>query len=157
MSNSDTTYSGKQAANIVGITYRQLDYWARTDLIQPAVVAAGSGSRRQYSYEDLLRLKVVKVLLDSGISLEKVRKVFENVQGFGADVKDANLILDGEEVFFSDRDNLVSLIHDGQIGMFTLVSVQHVQGELDASIVDLQEAKEEATSLLSQAPQQQVL
>lgn len=144
MSNSDTTYndmstySGKQAAKIVGITYRQLDYWARTDFVKPSVVsAAGSGSRRQYNYEDLLRLKVAKALLDSGIRLEKVREVFRNVKSFGADVKDANLIIEGEEVFVYDRDQLVSAFDSRQLGMFTVMSVQNVQGKLDASILDL--------------------
>ena len=71
-------YSGKRAAEIVGITYRQLDYWARTDLVRPSVAdAKGSGSRRQYSYRDLLELKVIKTLLDAGIKLESVRDAFE--------------------------------------------------------------------------------
>jgi len=63
-------YSGKGAADIVGITYRQLDYWARTDLVRPSVAdAQGSGSRRRYSYRDLLELKAIKNLLDAGIQL----------------------------------------------------------------------------------------
>ena len=71
-------YSGTQTAKVVGITYRQLDYWARTDLIRPSLTdAAGSGSRRRYSYNDLLELKSIKTLLDAGIKLESVREVFE--------------------------------------------------------------------------------
>ena len=70
-------YSGKKAAEIVGISYRQLDYWARTDLVRPSVAdAKGSGSRRQYSYGDLLELKVIKSMLDAGIKLESVREAF---------------------------------------------------------------------------------
>ena len=70
-------YSGKRTAEIVGITYRQLDYWARTDLIRPSLTdASGSGSRRLYAYEDLLELRIVKQLLDAGIKLEMVRQVF---------------------------------------------------------------------------------
>ena len=70
-------YSGKRTAEIVGITYRHLDYWARTDLVKPsASPAAGSGSRRAYSYSDLLELKVVKTLLDAGLRFESVRDVF---------------------------------------------------------------------------------
>ena len=62
-------YSGREAADIVGITYRQLDYWARTDLIRPSLAdAKGSGSRRRYSYRDLVELKMIKTLLDSGRS-----------------------------------------------------------------------------------------
>src|SRR6187402_3738532 len=71
-------YSGTQTAKVVGISYRQLDYWARTDLIRPSLTdAAGSGSRRRYSYSDLLELRVIKTLLDAGIKLESVRDVFE--------------------------------------------------------------------------------
>ena len=70
-------YPGKRAAEIAGITYRQLDYWARTDLVMPSLArAAGSGSRRLYSYRDLLELRAVKSLLDAGIRLDLVREVF---------------------------------------------------------------------------------
>ena len=70
-------FSGTQTAKIVGITYRQLDYWARTDLLRPSLAeATGSGSRRRYSYRDLLELRVIKTLLDAGIRLESVREVF---------------------------------------------------------------------------------
>ena len=77
----DQGYSGKRTAEIVGISYRQLDYWARTDLLRPSLSdATGSGSRRRYSYRDLLELKVIKSLLDSGIKLEQVRNVFSYVK-----------------------------------------------------------------------------
>ena len=73
------TFSGTQAADVVGITYRRLDYWARTDLVRPSGTdAAGSGSRRHYSYRNLLELRVVKSLLDAGLKLESVREVFRS-------------------------------------------------------------------------------
>ena len=69
-------FSGTKAAQVVGITYRQLDYWARTDLVRPSLVdAAGSGSRRRYSYRDLLELRMIKKLLDAGVRLETVREI----------------------------------------------------------------------------------
>ena len=65
------TFSGTQAADVVGITYRRLDYWARTDLVRPSALdATGSGSRRRYTYRDLLELRIIKQLLDAGIRLE---------------------------------------------------------------------------------------
>ena len=74
-------YTGRRTAEIVGISYRQLDYWARTDLVRPSLTdASGSGSRRSYSYRDLLELKVIKTLLDSGLKLESVRQVFTYVR-----------------------------------------------------------------------------
>src|SRR5690606_4336019 len=90
-------YSGQQAAEIVGITYRQLDYWARTDLVRPSLRdAAGSGSRRRYSYRDLLELRVIKTLLDAGIKLESVRKAFSYLrENLGEDITSANLVIGG--------------------------------------------------------------
>ncbi len=90
-------FSGKKAAEIVGISYRQLDYWARTDLIRPSVTeAAGSGSRRRYSYRDLLELKIIKTLLDAGLKLEMVREVFSYIRNqLGTDVASANLVING--------------------------------------------------------------
>src|SRR5690606_35059912 len=90
-------FSGKKAAEIVGISYRQLDYWARTDLIRPSLAdAAGSGSRRRYSYRDLLELKLVKSLLDAGIRLEQVREVFAYIrENLDEDVTTQNIVLTG--------------------------------------------------------------
>jgi len=76
----ETSFSGKRTVEIVGITYRQLDYWARTDLVRPSVAdARGSGTRRSYSFSDLLKLKVIKALLDAGIRLETVRNDLEDL------------------------------------------------------------------------------
>ena len=72
---SSEGFSGKRAAEIVGITYRQLDYWARTGLVEPTVrPAGGSGTQRLYSFRDILLLKVIKRLLDAGISLQQIRQ-----------------------------------------------------------------------------------
>ena len=75
-------YRGPQVCTIVGITYRQLDYWARTDLIRPSVAdARGSGTQRIYSYRDLVELKVIKSLLDAGVSLQSARRAIEYLRG----------------------------------------------------------------------------
>src|SRR6266511_2536511 len=91
----DSGYRGPQVCAIVGISYRQLDYWARTDLIRPSLAdAAGSGTRRRYSYRDLLELKVVKKLLDAGIRLESVREVFSYLrEHMNTDVASAHLVI----------------------------------------------------------------
>ena len=105
----DQGYSGKRTAEIVGISYRQLDYWARTDLLRPSLSdATGSGSRRRYSYRDLLELKVIKSLLDSGIKLEQVRNVFSYVkERLGEDVTTANLVIQGtSSVLAGDGENI---------------------------------------------------
>ncbi len=135
----DTGYSGKKAAEIVGITYRQLDYWARTDLIRPSVAdAAGSGSRRQYSYRNLLELKVIKNLLDSGIRLEQVREVFAYLQDeLGEDVATANLVVNGSQpTLVRSGQEVIDLLQHGQ-GVLNILPLSGVVDELDEKIVEL--------------------
>lgn len=133
-------FSGKKTAEIVGITYRQLDYWARTDLVRPSIHdATGSGSRRRYSYRDLLELKVVKTLLDAGIKLESVRGVFAYLrEQLGEDVASAQIVITaGSAVLVRDDDELVDLLKQGQFVMGSILSLGGVQREVDAAIVEL--------------------
>ena len=113
----ETGYSGKKTAEIVGITYRQLDYWARTDLVRPSMTdAAGSGSRRLYSYRDLLELKAIKTLLDAGIRLEMVREVFSYLSTeLDEDVTQVNLVISGNKsVLVKSGEEIVDLLQNGQ-------------------------------------------
>jgi DNA-binding transcriptional MerR regulator len=137
--NVDAGYSGRRAAEIVGITYRQLDYWARTDLIRPSLVdAAGSGSRRRYSYRDLLELKVVKNLLDAGIKLESVRDAFAYLRNhLGEDVSAVNLVISGRKsVLVRSGEELVDLLRQGQ-GVLNVLPLAGVKDEVDAAIYQL--------------------
>ena len=135
-------FSGRKAAEIVGISYRQLDYWARTDLVRPSLAEAqGSGSRRRYSYRDLLELKVIKQLLDSGIKLESVREVFSYLrEHLGEDVTSANLVINGRSsVVVATGDELVDVLQRGQ-GVFNVLALGGVKSEVDAAIVELRPA-----------------
>lgn len=135
----ESGYSGKRTAEIVGITYRQLDYWARTDLIRPSVSdAAGSGSRRRYSYSDLLELKVIKTLLDAGIRLELVRDVFSYLRDqLGADVASANLVINGNRsVIVRSGEELIDILQAGQ-GVLNILPLAGVKEEIDAAIVSI--------------------
>lgn len=132
-------FSGKSTAEIVGITYRQLDYWARTDLIRPSLTdAAGSGSRRQYSYRDLLELKVVKNLLDAGIRLEQVREVFSYLKDeLGEDIATANLVVNGNQpMLVRSGEEVIDLLANGQ-GVLNILPLSGVVDELDTAIVEL--------------------
>lgn len=132
-------YSGKKTAEIVGITYRQLDYWARTDLVRPSLAdAAGSGSRRQYSYQDMLELKVIKTLLDAGIRLEMVRDIFSYLRNeLGEDVASANLVIQGSSsVLVRSGEEIIDLIRGGQ-GVLNVLPLAGVKEDLDAAIVEL--------------------
>jgi DNA-binding transcriptional MerR regulator len=135
-------YRGPQVCAIVGITYRQLDYWARTDLIRPSVAdAKGSGSQRRYSYRDLLELKVVKSLLDAGVSLQSARKAIEYLRSnLGEDVASANLVIDGGgSVLAHTGEEIVDLLRRGQ-GVLNIVPLAGVVGEVDAAITELPSA-----------------
>jgi DNA-binding transcriptional MerR regulator len=132
---SEQGYSGTKAAQIVGITYRQLDYWARTDLVRPSLAeAAGSGTRRQYSYRDLLELKIIKNLLGAGIKLESVREVFEYLRSHvSGDISAAHIVISGSQVLLCDGDRLVDVVRSGQ-GVLNVLPLAGVKGEIDASI-----------------------
>ena len=139
-------FSGTKTAEVVGITYRQLDYWARTDLVRPSLADAnGSGSRRKYSYRDLLELKMIKKLLDAGIRLEQVREVFRNLREFvDTEVVAANVVISGTQVVLCDTDGqLIDLVRGGQ-GVLNVLSVAGVKQELDAHLVDLRPKGEAA-------------
>ena len=136
---SETGFSGPQVCAIVGITYRQLDYWARTDLVRPSLAEArGSGTQRRYSYRDLVRLKVVKSLLDAGVKLQAARKAIEYLRDdLGEDWDTASLVLDGgNSVLARDGDALVDLVRHGQ-GVLNIVPLGSMLGEIDAAIVEL--------------------
>jgi DNA-binding transcriptional MerR regulator len=130
-------FSGKRAAEIVGITYRQLDYWARTDLIRPSLAdAGGSGTRRRYSYKDLLELKVIKRLLDAGIKLESIREAFEYLrERLGEDVASAHLVIDGTSAVLVRGNELIDVVnrYQGQ-GVLNLLPMDGVIDELDSAV-----------------------
>jgi DNA-binding transcriptional MerR regulator len=138
-SSADQGFSGAKAAEIVGITYRQLDYWARTDLVRPSLHdAKGSGSRRRYSYRDLLELRAIKSLLDAGIKLETVREVFAYLRDqLGEDITTANLVIQGSSsVVIQNDGELVDLVKKGQ-GVLNILPLAGVKEEVDARIVEL--------------------
>ena len=144
----DTTegFSSKRTAEIVGVTYRQLDYWTRTGLIQPALEAAtGSGSRRRYDYRNLLELKAVKTLLDAGIRLELIRDVFAYLsEHLDEDVTRVNLVISGNKsVTVRSGEEIVELLRKGQ-GVLNILPLAGVKEELDSTIVELYPDREPA-------------
>src|SRR5438067_11023358 len=100
---------GPQVGKLVGISYRQLDYWARTDLVRPSIAdARGSGTQRTYSFQDLVRLKVVKSLLDAGVKLQTARQAIEYLrEDLGDDWATANLVLDGTNSVLARTDDML--------------------------------------------------
>ena len=144
---SNETYSGHSAAEIVGITYRQIDYWASTNLIRPtAADASGSGSRRRYTYKDLLELKVIKTMLDAGIKLPKIRDVFAYMrEHVDTEIASAHIVIDGNSVILCDGDNLVDVLRHGQ-GVLNVLPLSGVKDEVDRRIVSLSDRIREMES-----------
>jgi DNA-binding transcriptional MerR regulator len=132
-------FRGPQVCSIVGITYRQLDYWARTDLLRPSISdARGSGTQRVYSYTDLLQLKVIKQLLDAGVSLRSTRKAIECLRSSGADVASASLVIaDDRSVLAHSGEELFDLLHGGQGVLSIVLGMERIVSEVDAAITEI--------------------
>jgi DNA-binding transcriptional MerR regulator len=130
-------FSGTKSAKIVGISYRQLDYWARTGLVRPSLAdAKGSGSRREYSYRDLLELRVIKSLLDAGIKLESVRVAFEYLrEHVDTDISAAHLVISGSDVVLCDGDQLIDVMRNAGQGVLNILAIGGVKDHLDAALV----------------------
>lgn len=131
-------YRGPSACQIAGITYRQLDYWARTSLVVPSIrSAAGSGSQRLYSFKDILVLKIVKRLLDTGISLQQIRAAVHHLRDRGTrDLAQVTLMSDGVSVYeCTSPDEVVDLLAGGQ-GVFG-IALGRVWQEVEGNLAEL--------------------
>jgi DNA-binding transcriptional MerR regulator len=134
----DTGYRGPTACAAAGITYRQLDYWARTGLVEPSVrSASGSGTSRLYSFQDILVLKVVKRLLDTGVSLQQIRSAVAHLRERGiADLAQITLMSDGASVYeCTSADEVIDLVQGGQ-GVFG-IAVGRVWREVEGTLAEL--------------------
>ena len=135
---ADVGYRGVEASRVAGITYRQLDYWARTGLIEPTVRGAkGSGSQRLYSFQDILLLKVVKRLLDAGISLQQIRTAVQHLRQRGTeDLTRVTLMSDGVSVYeCTSNDEIIDLLQGGQ-GVFG-IAIGGVWQEIEGTLAEL--------------------
>ncbi|GAA2247712.1 MerR family transcriptional regulator [Rarobacter faecitabidus] len=131
-------YRGPIACRAAGITYRQLDYWARTGLVEPTVRSAtGSGTHRLYSFRDILVLKVVKRLLDTGVSLQQIRAAVEHLRERGVDdLAQITLMSDGASVYeCTSADEVIDLVQGGQ-GVFG-IAVGKVWREIEGTLAEL--------------------
>lgn len=131
-------YRGLVAARAAGITYRQLDYWARTSLVEPTIRgAAGSGSQRLYGFRDILVLKLIKSLLVTGISLQQIRTAVEQLRESGiTDLAQTTLMSDGASVYLcTSNDEVIDLVSRGQ-GVFG-IAVGKVLREVESSLVQI--------------------
>jgi DNA-binding transcriptional MerR regulator len=134
----DTGFRGPTACSAAGITYRQLDYWARTMLVEPSVRSAGgSGTQRLYSFKDILLLKIIKRLLEAGVSLQQIRIAVDHLRVRGTDdLTQVTLMSDGASVYeCRSADEVIDLLQGGQ-GVFG-IAVGGVWKEIEGSLLEL--------------------
>lgn len=137
-------YRGVTAMHAAGISYRQLDYWARTGLVEPSIrPASGSGSQRLYSFRDLVVLRVVKSLLEAGVSLQNIRKAIETLRAHGVeDLAGITLISDGTTVYeCRSAEEVVDLLQGGQ-GVFG-IAISGAFKEIKGTLSDLRAARQD--------------
>jgi DNA-binding transcriptional MerR regulator len=149
----DVGYRGPTACTAAGITYRQLDYWARTGLVEPSVrPASGSGSQRLYGFRDILALKIVKRLLDTGISLQQIRTAVSYLRDQGAsDLAQVTLMSDGASVYAcTSPDEVVDLLQGGQ-GVFG-IALGRVWQEVEGTLADLPSERAEDAGMAAGEP-----
>jgi DNA-binding transcriptional MerR regulator len=134
MADEQQGYRVPEVTRLVGISYRQLDYWARTGLVRPSIrEAGGSGTQRLYSFQDLLQLKIIKGWLDLGISLPQIRKAIEHLRGTDQPLHGVTLMSDGSGIYAVESpDAVVDLLKKGQ-GVFA-IAVDSVRQGLEADL-----------------------
>jgi DNA-binding transcriptional MerR regulator len=150
---ADVGFRGHVACSAAGITYRQLDYWARTGLVEPSVrTAHGSGSQRLYGFRDILVLKVIKRLLDTGVSLQNIRTAVEHLRESGVeDLAQVTLMSDGASVYeCRSKDEVIDLVQGGQ-GVFG-IAVGRVWREVEGSLAELPSERADGAADLPAAP-----
>jgi DNA-binding transcriptional MerR regulator len=127
-------FRAPDARRIAGITYRQLDYWTRTGLVTPSVRDAhGSGTQRLYSFQDLAALRVIKSLLDTGLTLQRVRKAVSHLRTMDRPPHGVTLMSDGRGVYEAHSpEAVVDLLKNGQ-GVFA-ISLDRVWSDVEDSI-----------------------
>lgn len=133
----DTGYRATTAAHVTGITYRQLDYWARTGLVEPSArTAQGSGTSRLYTFRDLLVLRIIRGLLDTGISLPNIRRAVDTLAALGSeDLASITLFSDGTTVYqCRSPQDIIDLLDGGQ-GVFG-IAVPRLLRDLASRLAD---------------------
>jgi DNA-binding transcriptional MerR regulator len=136
----ETGYRGPQTCKIVGISYRQLDYWTRTGLVAPTLQPAqGSGTQRLYSFNDLLQLKLIKSLIEAGASLQKVRSAIDYVREHVAgDWSQVTIVTDGGGVYACTSDaEVIDLLRKGQGVLGAIVAVDKIRDQLQGTLREL--------------------
>jgi DNA-binding transcriptional MerR regulator len=147
-------FGRKAVEGLTGVSGRQVDYWATTGVVRPSVKsAAGKGSRREYSFQDLVALKMAKRLKDEGISLQKIRKALAFLRRQFPDLKqplaELRFLTDGQNVYVGrDRERICDTLSQGQF-VFSLALGEIIEG-LQAELKQFAAPKEEKIRVAGQ-------
>jgi DNA-binding transcriptional MerR regulator len=139
-------YGRSEVLRITDVTYRQLDHWARREIVVPSVQSAsGYGSRRLYSFRDLVAIRVLKRLTDAGVSLENLRRAVDTLRRLGEDdLANVVLVTDGHTVYqCRSDDEVIDLLRGGQVVVAIAISaaVKELRSAQAAPAVDLAERR----------------
>jgi DNA-binding transcriptional MerR regulator len=130
-------YGQSDVRKLTGVTYRQLDHWDRAGIVTPSVCnAAGSGTRRRYSFRDILAIRVIKRLTDAGVSFRNLGRAVQTLRELGeADLASVVLVSDGESVYqCRSDDEVIDLVRGGQ-GVF-VIAISHALAGLRSALVE---------------------
>jgi len=146
-------FTAQQACRLTDCTAHQLRYWDRVGLIQPSIQGTGGrpGKRRLYSFRDLVALRVVKSLLDNGMSVQRVRRAWDylrrtaDMDGHLAEVK---LVTDGQSIFkvASDEGELIDALREGQLAFF--VAIDEITREVEEDVTRFELDRERFLEML---------
>jgi DNA-binding transcriptional MerR regulator len=145
---ADLGYRGPVACSAAGISYRQLDYWARTGLVVPSIrPATGSGTQRLYSFRDILILRIVKRLIDTGVSLPNIRAAVRHLEDRGGDdLARITIMSDGASIYeCRSADEVIDLVRGGQ-GVFG-IAVGGVWREVEGTLATLPGERPDGTTV----------
>jgi DNA-binding transcriptional MerR regulator len=145
MAEEQRGYRVPEVCKAVGISYRQLDYWARTGLVTPSVrEAGGSGTQRLYSFRDMLVLRIIKKLLDAGVGLQQIRKAVDYLKEMRQPLHSVTLMSDGNRIYAPESpDAVIDLLSKGQ-GVFA-IAVDKVVSDLEGTLAKTQKRSRPAT------------
>lgn len=122
-------FTAQQACRLTGCTAHQLRYWDRVNLVRPSLQRTGGrpGRRRLYAFRDLVALRVVKSLLDNGMSVQRVRRAWDYLRrtaDMDRHLAEVRLVTDGHSIFriASNDEELIDALRDGQLAFFVAIS-----------------------------------
>jgi DNA-binding transcriptional MerR regulator len=146
-------FTAQQACRMTGCTPHQLRYWDRVDLVRPSIQGTGGrpGKRRLYSFRDLVALRVVRSLLDNGMSVQRVRRAWDYLRrtaDMDAHLSSVTLVTDGESIFHvvHDEDQLIDALREGQLAFF--VAIDAITREVEEDVTRFELDREQFLALL---------